>query len=77
MSHVKTVTPFVFLAISLKETLANAAAFVASFFASLGTAQNQAAKFEMLNNLTDVELANKYGINRDQVVAYVFNDFRG
>jgi hypothetical protein len=37
-------------------------------------ANSRADQMEYMNNLTDVELATKYGINRDQIVAYVFRD---
>ena len=76
MAQVRTVTPFVFLAISLRETMLSTASIVTSFIASIKTAQSQAAQFEMMNNLTDVELAERFKINREQVVPYVFNEFR-
>ena len=31
-------------------------------------------EIEKLNNLTDYELADQYGINRDQIPFYVFSD---
>ena len=47
---------------------------IGSFFEVLTVANSRADQMEYMNNLTDVELATKYGINRDQIVAYVFRD---
>jgi len=47
---------------------------VGKFFEILMVANSRADQLEKMNNLTDVELATKYGINRDQIVAYVFRD---
>ncbi len=47
---------------------------IASFGEIVMVANSRAAQIEHMNNLTDVELATKYGINRDQIVAYVFRD---
>lgn len=55
-----------------------AAAFVlktvGGFFSNIIAAQSRAHIFEELTNLTDRELADRYGINRDQIVSYVFSD---
>ena len=42
------------------------------FFAAIGDAHSRQNALEHMNNLTDRELADRYGINRDQIVAYVF-----
>ncbi len=76
MAHAKTVTPLTFLAISLGQKLADMASVVTSFVGSIETAQSQAAQFEMMNNMTDVELADRYQINRDQIVAHIFKEYR-
>ena len=47
---------------------------VGSFFEVVMVANSRADQMESMNNLTDVELATKYGISRDQIVAYVFRD---
>lgn len=47
---------------------------VGSFFEVVMVANSRSDQLEMMNNLTDVELATKYGIKRDQIVAYVFRD---
>ena len=47
---------------------------VGSFMEVAMVASSRADQLDQMNNLTDVELATKYGINRDQIVAYVFRD---
>jgi hypothetical protein len=47
---------------------------VYDFFESYMNTQSRRDVIERLNNLTDVELATRYGINRDGIVAYVFRD---
>lgn len=47
---------------------------VGSFVEAVMIANSRTEQLERMNNLTDVELATKYGINRDQIVAYVFRD---
>ncbi len=47
---------------------------VGKFFEVVMIANSRTEQLEQMHNLTDVELATKYGINRDQIVAYVFRD---
>ena len=47
---------------------------VAGVFTAIAVAQSRSVELDRMNNLTDVELATRYGINRDQIVAYVFRD---
>lgn len=47
---------------------------IGSFVEAVMIANSRTDQLERMNNLTDVELATKYGINRDQIVAYVFRD---
>jgi hypothetical protein len=47
---------------------------VGGFFFAVANANSRIGLIEELNNLSDVELATKYGIKRDGIVAYVFRD---
>ena len=47
---------------------------VSNFIEALQVAGSRTEEIRRLNNLTDVELAEKYGINRDGIVSYVFRD---
>ena len=47
---------------------------VSNFVEALQVAGSRTEEVQRLNNLTDVELAEKYGINRDGIVGYVFRD---
>ena len=59
---------------TVTDVTASALKSIGSFFKVVMVANSRADQLEYLNNLTDVELATKYGINRDQIVAYVFRD---
>lgn len=45
-----------------------------SFFDNVAQAHSRSEHIERMNLLTDKELADRYGINRDQIVMYVFRD---
>jgi len=47
---------------------------ISDFFTAVMIAQSRSEELERLHNLTDVELATRYGITRDQIVAHVFRD---
>jgi hypothetical protein len=47
---------------------------ILTFFGNVAQAHSRSEQIERMNNLTDVELANKYNINRDQIIMYVFRD---
>jgi len=47
---------------------------ISSFFEAVIVAQSRSEELERLHNLTDVELATRYGITRDQIVTHVFRD---
>jgi hypothetical protein len=45
-----------------------------AFLVTVMEANPRMKQIEYMQNLTDVELATKYGINRDGIAAYVFRD---
>lgn len=47
---------------------------ISRFFVDLMESHPRMKQIEYMQNLTDVELATKYGINRDGIVGYVFRD---
>jgi len=44
------------------------------FLVTMMEANPRMKQIEYMQNLTDVELATKYGINRDGIAAFVFRD---
>jgi hypothetical protein len=59
---------------AVSKTVVSVLKSVGDFFHIVLVARSRADQLELMNNLTDIELATKYGINRDQIVAYVFRD---
>lgn len=62
------------VASTVAQTASSVYARFAAGMSALIAAQSRLELVERMNNLTDVELATKYGINRDGIVAYVFRD---
>ena len=44
------------------------------FLVRLGESSSRAHQIQALQNMTDRELADRFGISRDQIAAYVFRD---
>ena len=44
-----------------------------TLFSRVSTAVDQTARFKEVSNLTDTELADRYGINRDQILPYILD----
>ncbi|GHA51026.1 hypothetical protein GCM10008927_15370 [Amylibacter ulvae] len=59
---------------SVRDIAVSVLSSIGNWFIKVGEAHSRSSKFEEMNNLTDVELATKYGINRDQIAAYIFRD---
>lgn len=72
MAHVLQASTNVFGALS--GAVVSVLKSISKFFAIIMVANSRVEELERMNNLTDVELAKKYGIKRDQIVAYVFRD---
>lgn len=55
-------------------TLSKIAHRLVNFYVDIAETQGRVHEMAALQNLTDRELADKYGINRDQIAAYVLRD---
>lgn len=76
MTHVLQASTTVFSTVfgAVSNTVVSVLKSVGKFFELVMMANSRSEELEHMNNLTDIELATKYGINRDQIVAYVFRD---
>ena len=59
---------------SLEAVLQKVRSTIVNFWVSAFEAQAHTNKFEEMSNLTDKELAEKYGISRDQIIGYIYSN---
>lgn len=72
MAHVVTST--LNIAHAVEHAFVNGVKSITGLFDKVGEAHSRSAEYERLSNLTDVELATRYGIQRSQIAEYIFSD---